>query len=59
MEEYPQVAKGGRVSIGSQGEEYPQVAKVERISTSGKGEVYPPMAKHGWYPQGDEAYISQ
>ena len=36
MEEYPQVAKGGGVSIGSQGEEYPQVAKGERISTSEK-----------------------
>ena len=36
MEEYPQVTKGGGVSIDSQGEEYPQVAKGERISTSEK-----------------------
>ena len=39
MEEYPQVAKGGGISIGSQGEEYPQVAKGERISTSEKERV--------------------
>ena len=36
VEEYPQVAKGGRVSTGSQWEEYPQVAK---------GEGYPQRAK--------------